>query len=73
MIDPVYIDTSRIIELTGDMWKVNGRVSAISIAPVRPGIAPTTMPAAVPSDDQQREATASSRPPRLAGVSMPAR
>ena len=31
------------------MWKVMGRVNAISMEPVRPGIAPTTIPEKTPS------------------------
>ena len=48
VIEPVYIDTSRIIASAGAMKNVKGRDRAISIDPVRPGIAPTTMPANVP-------------------------
>ncbi len=46
---PTYIETSRIRAFAPVMEKVSGSVSAISIAPVRPGMAPTTIPRLVPS------------------------
>jgi hypothetical protein len=40
--------TSKTSPLTGSIEKVNGRERAISMVPVKPGIAPTVMPKVVP-------------------------
>ena len=51
---PTYSPIRRVTALTGFIWKVSGRVSAMSIEAVRPGIAPTTMPSAVPTNRNRR-------------------
>ena len=48
-IAPTYMPISRAKALLGSMLKVSGRVRAIIIAPVMPGIAPPTIPSSVPS------------------------
>ena len=48
LIDPTYMLTRRIIALPASIEYVNGNVSAITIAPVRPGMAPTVIPRLVP-------------------------
>ena len=48
LIEPTYILTSRIIAFPASIEYVSGSVSAMSIAPVRPGIAPTRIPRLVP-------------------------
>ena len=45
---PTYVLINRMNALTGSIPKVSGKVSAISIAPVNPGIAPIVIPNAVP-------------------------
>ena len=45
---PTYMATSKTSPLTGSIEKVNGRERAISMVPVKPGIAPTVMPKVVP-------------------------
>jgi hypothetical protein len=50
LIDPTYMETNNTIASAGFcMEKVNGNVSAINMAPVSPGIAPTTIPSETPS------------------------
>jgi hypothetical protein len=49
LTDPTYIATSKARALWPLMLKVRGKVSEISIAPVRPGIEPTAIPRAVPN------------------------
>ena len=45
---PTYIETSSTMAESPDSPKVKGRESAMSMAPVRPGIAPTVIPKSVP-------------------------
>ena len=48
LTEPTYIATRSVNADCASMPKVSGSESAINIAPVRPGIAPTRIPRAVP-------------------------
>ena len=48
LIAPTYMPIRSASALAGSMLKVSGRVSAIIIAPVMPGMAPPMMPSSVP-------------------------
>lgn len=48
LTEPTYIETNRTKALLPSMEKVNGKVRAINIAPVNPGMAPTITPKLVP-------------------------
>jgi hypothetical protein len=48
LIAPTYMLMSRMKALMGSMLNVKGKVRAMSIAPVRPGIAPMVIPRIVP-------------------------
>ena len=48
LIAPTYMLISSIKALMGSMLKVSGKVRAMSIAPVNPGIAPIVIPRIVP-------------------------
>ena len=41
---PTYIDTSKLKASLESIEKVSGSTSAINMAPVKPGMAPTTIP-----------------------------
>ena len=49
LTEPTYIEINNTNADSPLMENVNGNVSAISIAPVSPGIAPTMTPSEVPS------------------------
>jgi hypothetical protein len=51
---PTYIATRRTRPSTGSIEKVKGRVRAINIVPVRPGIPPTVIPRVVPKRTSPR-------------------
>ena len=46
---PTYMLINKMKAKMGSMLKVSGSVRAISMAPVRPGIAPIVMPSTVPN------------------------
>ena len=58
LIDPTYMPMRRVRAYCASIPYVSGMVSAMSIVPVRPGIAPTKIPSIVPS-------ATSSNPPGL--------
>ena len=49
LMAPTYMPIRRIKAGMGSIEKVRGRVNAISMAPVRPGMAPTVIPKTVPT------------------------
>ena len=55
LTDPTYIDTKRINADSPLIENVRGKVSAINIAPVNPGMAPTIIPRLVPTAISSRE------------------
>ena len=48
LTEPTYMETNSTKALFPSMEKVNGKLKAISIAPVNPGTAPTITPRLVP-------------------------
>jgi hypothetical protein len=55
LTDPTYIDTNRINADSPLIENVRGKVRAINIAPVNPGMAPTMIPRLVPTAISSRE------------------
>ena len=49
LTEPTYMEIKRTSAEPLSIEKVSGKVNAINIAPVRPGIAPMTIPSEVPS------------------------
>ena len=51
---PTYMATSKTRPLTGSIENVSGRERAISMVPVKPGMAPTVIPRVVPNKTKPR-------------------
>jgi len=67
LTDPTYSATSRAMACSGVRKKVIGSDSAISMLPVRPGIAPIVTPRNTPTKRigrRERESTALIPPPK---------
>ena len=67
---PLLMPTRNEIAATGDNTKVSGMAMAMAIGPLRPGIAPTTMPTKTPNAIRARLVTVSAlaRPERTTSM-----